>query len=79
MAREHQGILLKPYIASPHGRMNAIARHYQRVKNGIHALQAVIIFIGVAVTPAIFIEDGPGDGRISYYFGLVCNSVPPYL
>lgn len=53
--------------------MPAIARFYQRGKNGVHGLQALLIFIGAAVTIAIFVKGGQGDGRIRYYFALVSN------
>jgi len=49
------------------------AGHYQRVKNGIHALQALLIFIGAAITIAVFSKGGKGDGRINYYFVLVSS------
>ena len=49
----------------------AFAPYYQRAKKGIHALQALIIFIGALITIAIFTKGGQGDGRINYYFVLV--------
>ena len=52
--------------------MVAIARYYQRAKNGIHALQALIIFLGAVITIAIYAKSGQSDGRINYYFALVC-------
>jgi len=51
--------------------MAAIARYYQRAKNGVHALQALIIFIGACITIAMFTKGGISDGRINYYFALV--------
>ena len=53
--------------------MVSIAKYYQRAKNGVHALQALIIFIGAVITIAIFVKSGQGDGRINYYFVLVCS------
>ena len=54
--------------------MAAIARYYQKAKNGVHALQALIIFIGAAITIALYTKGGQGDGRINYYFVLVSDS-----
>lgn len=41
---------------------------YQRVKNAIHALQSLLIFIAAMITIAIFTQDGFSDGRITYFF-----------
>ena len=51
--------------------MVAIEKYYQRGKNVVHALQALVIFLGAIVTIAIFTKGGEGDGRINYYFVLV--------
>ena len=51
--------------------MVTIERYYQRGKNVVHALQALVIFIGAIVTIAIYTKGGKGDGRINYYFVLV--------
>ena len=51
--------------------MAAIAAYYQRAKNGLHALQALLIFLGAVITIALYTKGGRGDGRINYYFILV--------
>ena len=51
--------------------MVTIDRYYQRGKNVVHALQALVIFLGAIVTIAIYTKGGNGDGRIDYYFLLV--------
>lgn len=54
--------------------MAAPSRFYQRAKNGFHALQALLIFIGACITIAMFTKGGNSDGRTNYYFALVCLS-----
>ena len=54
--------------------MVAIEKYYQRGKNVVHALQALVIFLGAIVTIAIFTKGGNGDGRINYYFVLVSTA-----
>ena len=54
--------------------MVAIEKYYQRGKNVVHALQALVIFLGAIVTIAIFTKGGKGDGRINYYFVLVSTA-----
>ena len=51
--------------------MLKIEQYYQRGKNVVHALQALIIFLGAIVTIAIYTKGGGHDGRIDYYFLLV--------
>lgn len=51
--------------------MASVARHYQRAKNGVHALQALMVFIGAVITIAIYAKGGQDGGRINYYFVLV--------
>ena len=53
--------------------MIPFARYYQRVKNVIHATQALAIFIAWAITIAILTKGGKFDGRIWYYFALVSS------
>ena len=43
----------------------------QRTKNGLHAFQAVTIFLAWAITIGIFTKSGTIDGRIDYFFVLV--------
>lgn len=49
----------------------APSRYYQRAKNGIHALQALLILILATLTIAVFTQESQGDGRIRYAFVLV--------
>lgn len=51
--------------------MVQFAHYYQRAKNVIHAIQALVIFVGWAMTIAILTKGGKTDGRIWYYFALV--------
>lgn len=43
-----------------------------RIKNIIHAFQAFAIFLGWALTIAVFTKGDGIDGRSGWYFGLVC-------
>lgn len=56
--------------------MAAAARYYQRAKNAVHALQALLMFIGAIITIAIYTKGGKSDGRINYFFVLV-RALPP--
>ena len=47
-----------------------LSRMYQRTKNMVHAVQALLIFVAAMITIAIFTKDGPSDGRITYFFVL---------
>ena len=58
-------------IIDAYAEMVAIDRYYQRGKNVVHALQALLIFLGALVTIAIYTKGGNGDGRVNYYFVLV--------
>ena len=49
---------------------------YQRAKNILHAVQAVLIFVTAMITIAIFTKPGPSDTRISYYFALCLICIP---
>ena len=51
--------------------MAPFAKYYQRAKNVIHAIQALIVFVAWAITIAILTKGGKLDGRIWYYFTLV--------
>lgn len=58
--------------------MNALANHTQRIKNVIHGVQGFAIFIGWAVTIAVFTKPGTSGGGSKYYFALVrgpCSAV----
>lgn len=51
--------------------MAPLARYYQPAKNGVHALQGLLIFVAAIITIAMFTKGGQSDGRITYYFVLV--------
>ena len=51
--------------------LQSIIRRYQRVKNGVHALQALFTFIAAILTIAIYAKDGRNVGQINYLFVLV--------
>lgn len=53
--------------------MGPFSQYYQRVKNVIHAVQALAIFVAWAITIAILTKRGRTDGRLRYYFALVSN------
>lgn len=53
--------------------MARFSQYYQRVKNVIHALQALAIFVAWALLIAILTKTGKVDGRIWYYFALVSS------
>lgn len=53
--------------------MVPFAQYYQRTKNGIHAIQALAIFVAWAMIIALLTKGGKLDGRIWYYFALVGN------
>jgi translocation protein SEC72 len=46
---------------------------FGQIKNYVHIFQAVVLFIAWAMTIAIFTRDGQNDGRVGWYFGLVCS------
>ncbi|KAL1956239.1 hypothetical protein VTO42DRAFT_7499 [Malbranchea cinnamomea] len=50
-----------------------------RTKNILHALQGFIIFLGWALTIAVFTRSGPTDGRTAYYFALCWFSIPALI
>ena len=56
--------------------MAAKSRLYQRAKNIVHAVQALLIFVACMMTIAIFTKDGQGDNRITYYFALCLICIP---
>lgn len=49
------------------------------IKQYIHAGQAIIIFLSIILTIAIFTRNGSSDGRIGWYFGLVRPLPVPLL
>ncbi|KAI9374610.1 hypothetical protein BJX61DRAFT_532250 [Aspergillus egyptiacus] len=50
-----------------------------RSKNILHAFQGFIIFLGWAMTIAIFTKGGGIDGRTGWYFGLCWLSIPALI
>jgi hypothetical protein len=42
-----------------------------RTKGILHAVQGFVIFLGWALTIAVFTRDGPNDGRTAWYFAMV--------
>ena len=60
--------------------MPPFAQYYLRVKNVLHAIQALAIFVAWIMTIAILTKGGRLDGRVWYCFALV-NSfhecIPP--
>ena len=51
--------------------MNVLNNHTQRIKNIIHGVQGFTIFIGWAITIAVFTKQGTSGGGSKYYFALV--------
>lgn len=45
--------------------------HFGKLKNHIHAGQALILFLAWVLTIALLTRDGRSDGRVGWYFGLV--------
>jgi len=49
----------------------------QKVKTGVHALQAVLIFVAACITIAVFTTGGGStDGRTKWYFAVCWLSIP---
>lgn len=46
---------------------------FSTYKNYIHTGQAAILFLAWALTIAVFTRPGDNDGRVGWYFGLVCE------
>lgn len=43
-----------------------------KIKNYIHIGQAILIALSILLMIAIFTRNGKSDGRVGWYFGLVC-------
>ncbi|OJD19155.1 hypothetical protein AJ78_00855 [Emergomyces pasteurianus Ep9510] len=52
---------------------------FPRVKMLLHALQGFIVFLGWALTIAVFTQKGGTDGRTAYYFALCWITVPALI
>ena len=44
---------------------------FGKLKNHIHAVQAVFLFLAWVLTIAVLTREGRSDGRVGWYFGLV--------
>ena len=55
---------------------STLNRFYQRAKNIIHAVQALLIFVALMITVAIFTKGGQSDSRITYNFVLCLMCIP---
>ena len=55
--------------------MNVLHNHSQRIKNVLHGVQGLAIFIGWAITIAVFTQEGTSGGASKYYFALVRPSL----
>ena len=51
--------------------MKLLEQHYQRVKNAIHGLQGLGVFVAWVITIAVFTRRGKSGGQIKYFFALV--------
>lgn len=56
-----------------------LKRVYQRAKNIIHAVQALLIFVATMITIAIMTKDGQSDTRITYYLALCLLCIPSLI
>jgi hypothetical protein len=43
----------------------------QKVKTGVHTVQALAIFIAACLTIAVFVQKGKTDGRSKWFFVVV--------
>ncbi|EEH46552.2 uncharacterized protein PADG_02650 [Paracoccidioides brasiliensis Pb18] len=50
--------------------------HFPRMKMLLHGLQGFVVFLGWALTVAVFTRDGDTDGRTAYYFALCWLTAP---
>ena len=47
----------------------------QKIKTGLYSLIAICVFLGWALTIAVFTKDGPVGGATRYYFFMVSTSI----
>lgn len=47
---------------------------FGQYKNYIHMFQGVVLFLAWALTITVLTRPGDTDGRVGWYFGLVCSS-----
>ncbi|PGG99578.1 translocation protein SEC72 [Blastomyces parvus] len=52
---------------------------FPRVKMLLHAFQGFVVFLGWALTIAVFTQKGGTDGRTAYYFALCWITVPALI
>lgn len=53
-----------------------LENHLQRIKNVVHGIHGFLIFLGWAMTIAVFTKSGKTDGRTKYYFALCFFTIP---
>lgn len=51
--------------------MKLLDNHYQRVKQAIHGIQGLAVFVAWVITIAGFTRQGKSGGQIKYFFALV--------
>ncbi|RVX69307.1 hypothetical protein B0A52_06901 [Exophiala mesophila] len=49
---------------------------FGKLKNHIHAVQAVFLFLAWVLTIAVLTREGRSDGRVGWYFGLCFLTIP---
>ena len=55
--------------------MKLLDNHYQRVKQGIHGLQGLAVFVAWVITIAGFTRQGKSGGQVKYFFALVRRTI----
>ena len=55
--------------------MKLLDNHYQRVKQAIHGVQGLAVFVAWVITIAGFTREGKSGGQIKYFFALVRRTV----
>ncbi|KIW09258.1 uncharacterized protein PV09_00180 [Verruconis gallopava] len=51
----------------------------QKVKTGVHTLQALLIFVAACITLAVFVQQGSTDGRTKWFFAVCWLSIPALI
>jgi len=59
--------------------MKLLQTHMQKIKTGVHATQALALFIAWAITIAVLTGSGSTDGRVGFYFALTWFCIPALL
>ena len=55
--------------------MKLLDNHYQRVKQVIHGLQGLAVFVAWVITIAGFTRQGKSGGQVKYFFALVRHTI----